>query len=42
MCPSPSIIPDHADRDIYLVLDDFGKSAARGAKPTKEPLIATC
>ena len=25
MCPSPSIIPDDADRDIYLVLDDFGQ-----------------
>ena len=25
MRPSPSIIPDDADRDIYLVLDDFGK-----------------
>ena len=25
MCPSPSIIPDDADRDIYLVLDDFGR-----------------
>jgi hypothetical protein len=21
---SPSIVPDHADRDVYLVLDDFG------------------
>ena len=25
MCPSPSIIPDDTDRDIYLVLDDFGQ-----------------
>ena len=25
MCLSPSIIPDDADRDIYLVLDDFGQ-----------------
>jgi|SRR6516164_5928428 hypothetical protein len=25
MRPSPSIIPDDADRDIYLVLDDFGQ-----------------
>ena len=25
MCPSTSIIPDDADPDIYLVLDDFGK-----------------
>ena len=25
MRSSPSIIPDDADRDIYLVLDDFGK-----------------
>ncbi len=22
--PSPSIIPEHSDRDTYLVLDDFG------------------
>jgi hypothetical protein len=21
---SPSIVPDYADRDVYLVLDDFG------------------
>jgi hypothetical protein len=21
---SPSIVPDHTDRDVYLVLDDFG------------------
>ena len=25
MRSSPSIIPDDADRDIYLVLDDFGR-----------------
>ena len=25
MRSSPSIIPDDADRDIYLVLDDFGQ-----------------
>jgi hypothetical protein len=25
MRSSPSIIPDDADRDIHLVLDDFGK-----------------
>jgi len=25
MCPSTSIIPDDADPDIYLVLDDFGQ-----------------
>ena len=25
MRSSPSIIPDHADRDIYIVLDDFGR-----------------
>ena len=25
MCPSPLIIPDDTDRDIYLVLDDFGQ-----------------
>jgi hypothetical protein len=22
---SPSIVPEHIDRDIYLVLDDFGR-----------------
>ncbi len=22
---SPSIVPDHADREVYLVLDDFGR-----------------
>jgi hypothetical protein len=22
---SPSIVPDHTDRDVYLVLDDFGR-----------------
>ena len=25
MRSSPSIIPDDADRDIYLMLDDFGR-----------------
>jgi hypothetical protein len=27
MSRSPSIIPDSIDRDIYIVLDDFGLSA---------------
>ena len=22
---SPSIVPDHAEREVYLVLDDFGR-----------------
>jgi hypothetical protein len=25
MRPAPSIVPDNADRDVYLVLDDFGR-----------------
>jgi hypothetical protein len=24
---SPSIVPDDANRDVYLVLDDFGRPA---------------
>ena len=27
MSPSPSIVPDSVDREIYIVLDDFGLSA---------------
>jgi len=35
MRTSPSIVPDALDRDIYLVLDDFGEAAVwPGPKPT--------
>ena len=26
---SPSIVPEHTNRDVYLVLDDFGRLAWR-------------
>jgi hypothetical protein len=26
---SPSIVPEDADRDVYIVLDDFGRRAWR-------------
>ena len=36
MPPSPSIIPDTADRDVYLVLDDFGGRLGRCWRETDE------
>src|SRR5689334_22961635 len=33
---SPSIVPDQADREIYLVLDDFGFRAGRAWRETDE------
>jgi hypothetical protein len=38
---TPSIVPHDAERDTYLVLDDFGvDSVALGARPTPKALIA--
>ena len=39
---TPSIVPNDAERDTYLVLDDFGgsNSVALGARPTPKALIA--
>jgi len=39
---TPSIVPHDAERDTYLVLDDFGgvDSVALGASPTPKALIA--
>ena len=39
MRSSPSIIPDDADRDIYLVLDDFGR-LGRAWRETDESAAA--
>ncbi len=33
---SPSIVPDLADRDVYLVLDDFGERLGRAWRETDE------
>lgn len=33
---SPSIVPDTDDRDIYLVLDDFGERLGRAWRETGE------
>jgi hypothetical protein len=35
MPPSPSIVPDDSNRDVYLVLDDFG-SLGRAWRETDE------
>jgi hypothetical protein len=44
MSSSPSIVPDSIDRDIYIVLDDFGVMAqvcreTNDAKADRETLI---
>ena len=39
MRSSPSIIPDHADRDIYRVLDDLGR-LGRAWRETDESAAA--
>jgi hypothetical protein len=31
---TPSIVPNEADQTVYLVVDDTGKVARSGAKPT--------
>lgn len=36
MNSSPSIVPDLTDRDIYLVLDDFGGKYGRAWRETAE------
>jgi len=33
---SPSIVPDALDRDVYLVLDDFGERLGRSWRETDE------
>ncbi|MBR1148103.1 hypothetical protein [Bradyrhizobium sp. AUGA SZCCT0431] len=33
---SPSIVPREADRDVYLVLDDFGTRLGRAWRETNE------
>jgi hypothetical protein len=33
---SPSIVPEDADREIYLVLDDFGERLGRAWRETDE------
>jgi hypothetical protein len=33
---SPSIVPDQDDRDVYLVLDDFGGRLGRAWRETDE------
>jgi hypothetical protein len=33
---SPSIVPDPEDREIYLVLDDFGEQLGRAWAETDE------
>ena len=33
---SPSIVPQQQDRDVYLVLDDFGPRAGRAWRETDE------
>ena len=36
MRTSPSIVPDALDRDVYLVLDDFGERLGRSWRETDE------
>jgi len=36
MRQSPSIVPDALDRDVYLVLDDFGSRLGRSWRETDE------
>ena len=36
MRTSPSIVPDALDRDVYLVLDDFGERLGRSWRETVE------
>ena len=36
MRQSPSIVPDDLDRDVYLVLDDFGSRLGRSWRETDE------
>ena len=36
MGSSPSIVPDSPDRDVYLVLDDFGGRLGRAWRETPE------
>jgi hypothetical protein len=36
MSQSPSIVPEDADRDVYLVLDDFGGRLGRAWRETDE------
>ena len=33
---APSIVPNHDDREIYLVLDDFGERMGRSWRETDE------
>jgi len=33
---SPSIVPEHTDREIYIVLDDFGGRLGRAWRETDE------
>jgi hypothetical protein len=33
---SPSIVPQQADRDVYLVMDDFGDRLGRAWRETDE------
>ena len=36
---SPSIVPDEANQDTYLVLDDLGWSGVLGGRPTRKAQI---
>jgi hypothetical protein len=36
MRSSPSIVPDALDRDVYLVLDDFGERLGRSWREADE------